>query len=234
MSLKDDLAKSMQATIERNMDADMKELFGSMTTFPSVPAAGANLSVEDLMKTAELFSADNPRLSYLRDPEAGRKEDIEKNRGHLIINPEFSDTASMEGDIAEKDGKEYRIVLDENLRGMRNKDGTTPFGYWLDPLPPIKLPPIQMSEKDQKRMFRDWSGAYNANRYFQSMNLFTSPSGFGLGLIDDGPAPNDIPEEFRGPTTLRGQTHSHHKPQSTPLPAAKQSPLFGPRSSNIS
>ena len=56
----------MVTALEKNIDADMKLLFGS-----TVPAAGAsmsNLSIEDLMKTAKLF--ENPRAAWQRDKEA--------------------------------------------------------------------------------------------------------------------------------------------------------------------
>lgn len=189
-----DLASKMTDSIvrgfEKSMDDQMNELFG-LATF--VPEQNKNLSIDELLKTAELLEpapwlSRTPAQAWARDPDACRKEDMKLRRGHLILNPEAG-VASMEGNITEKDGVEYRVLLDECLRGTRNDDGSIRWGYWVDPMPPIDLTvPIVVEPKRRDK----WDEISIRSRMLSYPPINHTIMGLGVDVVDHGPVPLDM------------------------------------------
>lgn len=190
--LSDQIAERMMATIEHHMEKEMAGMFG-----PMLPAPEGNLSIADLMKATELL--ETPAQAWARDREACIKEDREKGRGTLTMNPEVEGAAKMRGTITERNGIEYRVLIDEALRGVRDKDGSTRMGYWVDPLPPLKpiieMLPIQHTAKD----FMDFKV-----RYMATMPTYT-PICFGVDVVDLGPTPMDLVSAELPRATIREQ-----------------------------
>jgi hypothetical protein len=117
-----------------------REMFGlfSQTMNNDLGDCG-NITLEDIDKTAEAFRLLNQKVRWREDREACLKDDRENNRGTLLVNPEIEAAEHMEGSVIEKDGVEYRVIVDDAMRGMRDKDGGVRFGYYAKPLPPISL-----------------------------------------------------------------------------------------------
>ena len=102
------------------------------------------MTSSESMFAAILAAAQDLRLAgsqqeVLDDPEAARLEDITQNRGFLVLNPELDLSAfpdpGVHGRVIERDGVEYRVVVDEKLRGMTDsKTGEMRQGYWVAPM----------------------------------------------------------------------------------------------------
>jgi hypothetical protein len=189
-SLSDQFAAQMMTNIERSMDAEMESLFGS-------PAPQGNLSIEELMETVQLL--ETPAQSWARDREACIKEDREKGRGTLVMNAEVEGVAKMRGTITEHKGIEYRVLIDEGLRGMRDKDGSVRMGYWVDPLPPLK-PIIEMLPMQHTAVdLMDFRA-----RYMHTVPTYT-PIHCGVDVVDLGPTPMDLVSAELPRATIREQ-----------------------------
>lgn len=174
----------MVTAIQSNIEDDLTSLFGPL------PQTKGNLSFDELMTT---MSSISPKLAWKQDREACQKEDREKGRGHLVMNPGAEGAELLEGDITEKDGIEYRIWIDENLRGMRNDDGTIRMGFWIDPMPPLdlsmKLLPVTV-EPDADDL--KWEMSIRT-RMLNYPPLHMKPiMGLGVDAVDLGPVPLDM------------------------------------------
>lgn len=185
----------MLAALESDMENELEGLFTGST----VPKL--NLPIDDLMKTAQLF--ETPAQAWARDRKACSKEDQEKGRGKLIMNAEVEGVEKLEGTITERDGIEYRVMIDENLRGMRDKDGSIRMGYWADPiklnlqqLPPITVEPEFVDKWDR------WGGRMGClNHNIQGNTIM----GLGVDVVDLGPTPMDLVSAELPRATLRQQ-----------------------------
>lgn len=132
------------------MDEDDKKPRLSFTT--RISMAGAELDLEAVQRgMEEMF--DTPRKQWLRDPEACRREDLKKRRGHLILNAEVAGVVPYEGMLIKQGGKEYRVIVSQALRGARDKEGRVHLGFWADAPPPlaplVPLPEVEPVEKDK-------------------------------------------------------------------------------------
>jgi len=86
---------------------------------------------------------------YKSDREAARKDDINNNRGFLVVNPDL-DTQGLDVDGLiikrpgeEHEGEEYRVVIDPNMKGMKDPEtGEVRAGFWLKPFPSMQILPI--------------------------------------------------------------------------------------------
>lgn len=178
MSIEDDIAKS----IDRLMTEDANELFGSLLTM--VPEENKNLSIKELMKTAQAL--ETPAQAWKRDRAACIKEDREKDRGTLILNAELDGATAMVGIITEKDGVEYRIITNDYLRGATYKNGSAVTGYWLDPLPPLDLATILPLEP-----LPGTEGTINFTARFMLSSVL-SIADVGAEVVDLGPVPTEL------------------------------------------
>jgi len=60
------------------------------------------------------MSGSDPRDLWRLDPDAAAAEDLDLGRGVLIAGPEhFDDGADAHGGLAEIDGSEYRILIED-------------------------------------------------------------------------------------------------------------------------
>jgi hypothetical protein len=99
-----------------------------------------DMTFEDIHEAYKKVLSLSPQLQFRADREAARQDDIKNNRGFLVINPEL-DLGGMDvhGCVVEKDGIEYRVLIDERLRGMRVKDEDgndtkeIRHGWWVAP-----------------------------------------------------------------------------------------------------
>lgn len=192
MSVEDDIAKS----IDRLMTEDAESLFGSMMT--NVPESNKDLSIEELMKTAELF--ETHAQAWARDREACIKDDREKGRGSLVLNPENEGVSAMHGNITERDGVEYRVMIDECMRGMRDKDGGIRSGYWVDPLPPLDLMPLIPLPP-----FETFDIPNEYKYGFRIPTQLRYPQAQIMDVVDLGPTPMDIVSAELPVATVREQ-----------------------------
>lgn len=103
------------------------------------------LSLEEMFKAlADLASIH--QMQFRKDREAARRDDIENSRGFLILNPDINtEGVDVEGLVVtrkekEHEGKEYRVVFDPSMEGMRDKEtGKICTGFWLEPMKPFDL-----------------------------------------------------------------------------------------------
>lgn len=76
---------------------------------------------------------------YKDDRGKATKDDREKKRGYLILNPELDGVKDLEGMVVTRNREpyydtEYRVVIDPALKGLTRSDtGGMQSGYWLEP-----------------------------------------------------------------------------------------------------
>jgi len=100
----------------------------------------SEFSVEEFRKAVEEIDrivARDPQLMFRKDREAARQEDIKERRGFLVLSPELQIVKELdpEGMILEKDGQEYRVIVDPRLVGMTSSATGEPIhGWWVPPI----------------------------------------------------------------------------------------------------
>ena len=96
-----------------------------------------NITLEELEKAwRQVRHVVDKRAQYREDREAASREDLKEGRGMLILNPEIlpEDLEDPHGQVIDKDGVEYRVLVDPYMAGMRNSEtGEIVNGYWLPP-----------------------------------------------------------------------------------------------------
>jgi hypothetical protein len=103
------------------------------------------LTFNSIKEAYQKMAAISPQIMWRTDRDACLRLDAKDKRGYLIINPELDlGEMDVDGCIIEKDGIEYRVVIQEDLRGMRKKDAEgnetdeiNP-GYWMAPPPSLE------------------------------------------------------------------------------------------------
>lgn len=86
------------------------------------------------------------QVQFRKDRNAAREDDIKNSRGFLILNPDI-DTFGLdvEGLVInrageEHEGKEYRVVFDPAMKGMKDKEtGGICAGFWLEAMKPFNF-----------------------------------------------------------------------------------------------
>jgi len=101
-----------------------------------------DLTFDKMMEAYKAMASVSPQIQWRMDRSAAAEEDRRKGRGYLIINPELDlGEMDVDGCIVEKDGVEYRVIIDERIRGMRIKDedgketDQIHAGFWVAPPP---------------------------------------------------------------------------------------------------
>lgn len=90
--------------------------------------------------------------SYRASREEAFARDRAVGRGHLVLNPDLKviDPMDCEGMIIRKDNKEYRVVVDPAMKGMKDKDtGEVKAGFWLEPSPPFTYQVLPVTDFSQ-------------------------------------------------------------------------------------
>lgn len=89
----------------------------------------SNLTIKGLEESLQMLRevlghrwTDRERWKDVDERKKMHAEDRKKGRGMLMLNPDAINTDEWAGRITEKDGKEFRIVAEPALRGMRVKD----------------------------------------------------------------------------------------------------------------
>ena len=104
-----------------------------------------DLTIEAIAEVAKMVRHTNRQLQFFEDPMAARKDDMENGRGVLVLSPDLDIenlvVGSLHGTVVEKDGVEYRVIIDNNMRDMKDPEtGKTRAGFWCAPLPMCPLP----------------------------------------------------------------------------------------------
>ena len=103
------------------------------------------ISIDEMIEAlSDIEDIKRPEVAYRRDPAKERLADLKKGRGVVSINPEIEELSMFHGYIVDKDGIEYRVLVDPMLRGSRRTDPVTgqsevAAGYWISPMM-YKLP----------------------------------------------------------------------------------------------
>ena len=99
------------------------------------------ISISEMLKMlSNIEDIQRPELAYRRDPAGERLKDLKKGRGVVSINPDMGEELTMfHGHIVDKDGIEYRVLVDPVLRGARTTCPETgqrevAAGYWISPM----------------------------------------------------------------------------------------------------
>jgi hypothetical protein len=105
------------------------------------------ISIDDMLKAlSDIQDLRRPERLYVENPQRERLADLKKGRGVLTINPEIEELTMFHGYIIDKDGIEYRVLVDVALRGARRKlpEGGQEVcaGYWVKPMNYASLPNV--------------------------------------------------------------------------------------------
>ncbi len=169
------LANTIQKGIEDSIDAEI------LTAIGSTGGMRDNLTFAAIEEAMESVRHLGQRVKWREDREACRKDDLEKRRGTLILNPELEGAENMSGTVTEKYGIEYRVIADDALRGARGDGGEIRGGYWVDPTPPVVLPPIAMPDFEHRPLTRQF--------YYGATAPHRSVTGVGIEPVDCSPPP---------------------------------------------
>ena len=108
------------------------------------------LSIKEMEQAMKYVLSLDKQKQFLEDRKSAYADDTRNGRGYLAINPD-SDLRDKDihGLVIEHGGKEYRVVVDEMLRGMKDKTtGETITGWWIAPM--SDLPPLVMRDMKKK------------------------------------------------------------------------------------
>ena len=148
----------------------------------------------------------NHQEQWRTDPEAARKDDIKNKRGHLIINPDLEvGDLDLEGCIVvrpgEDEGGEYRIIIDQALKGVRNMEtGEIRAGYWLRHQPPLQiLPIVQFPPGVGSGMYDITERIHEQHSKMAKITPKLEPMAMPTSALFDEEWANPEPEVFIGP-----------------------------------
>lgn len=139
---------------------DVRRLASRCVRFPADPARprvpalrGSRrplLPVPTMSELDEVFAAIRAahgpgRVEFLFDRGRSYAADMRDGIGQLVLNPEIGARDELTGTVvSHDDGKRYRVIVSEAMRGARDKNGRVRAGYFVAAAPlwdPIYLNP---------------------------------------------------------------------------------------------
>jgi hypothetical protein len=120
-----------------------------------------NLTIDGMQGAIEAVAASSPQAMWRLDRDKARAEDRRLDRGMLILNPEILESqgigeAVVVGGVVSHDGHEYRVHVDPELRGLRDKNGCVRAGFYLK-TPPLLFPVTRIELQEQDPIGALWA-----------------------------------------------------------------------------